>query len=262
MQRQPDRTRDTKVIYSSADLEWLKGTGFPFALNGGEITLKTRFRMSYNPDTREYAINPDNDKMLIKPWIYHGDEYAILIRWPHNQPYPNCYESGTNKILSHVNKIHRAPGDMHINPNGSLCLAPPQDLDMRFSKSFSLEVFIEEYVIPYLFSQTHFRKTGDWPWPPASHGASGPLEWYWQYEGDDLATATQLTARHLIVSGGLTDAQVRELLKKRYKGHRPCLFHKEKEGRRIRDCCPEALCGLNKLIANRHMVGLSQGLSN
>lgn len=262
MRHQLDHMRDTSVIYSSADLEWLRGTGFPFTLNGGEITLKVRFRMSYNPETDEYSINPDNDKILDKPWIYQGDEYAIRIRWPHDQPYPNCYEEGQRKILKHASKIHVVPGDVHVNKDSTLCLAPPQALDMRFKNGFSLEVFVEQFLIPYLFSQTHFRKTGDWPWPPAGHGASGPLEWYWQYEGDDLETATQLTAQHLIKSGGLTEAQVKELLKKRYKGHKPCLFHKEKEGRRIRDCCPEALYGLNKLITNRHMVALSQGLSN
>ena len=242
------------MVYSPADLEWLKETGFPFGLNGGEITLKIRFRMSYNPVTREYTINPGNDKVLSKSRIYHGDEYAIRISWPYSQPYPNCYESGTNKILDHAKKIHHASGDMHINPNGSLCLAPPQDLDMRFSNSFSLKVYVEEYVIPYLFAQTHFRKTGDWPWPPAGHGASGPLEWYRRYQGDDLATATQLTVHHLTVSGGLTVLQVKELLKKRYKGHRPCLFHKDNDGHRIRNCCPEALYGLNRLIANRHLL--------
>lgn len=241
------------MIYSSVDLAWLKRTGFPFTLNGGEITLRVRFRMSYNPTTREYSINPDNKKILDKSWIYHGDEYAIRIRWPYDQPYPNCYESDTNKILDQAKKANLIPGDVHINPDGSLCLAPPQDLDMRFSDAFSLEAYVENYLIPFLFSQTHFRKTGDWPWPPAGHGASGPLEWYWKYEGDDPTTATQLTAHHLIRSGGLTETRVKELLKKRYKGHKPCLFHAET---RIRDCCPEALYGLNKLIENRHMVSL------
>lgn len=247
------------MIYSPIDLAWLKGTGFPFTLNGGEITLKIRFRMSYNPKTHEYSINPDNEKLLNKSWIYHGDEYAIVIRWPYNQPYPNCYESSPGKILSHAKKANQAPHDMHINSDGSLCLAPPQDLDMRFSETFSLEIFIENYLIPFLFSQTHFRKTGDWPWPPAGHGASGPLEWYWKYKGNELKTATKLTARHLVRSGGLAELKVQELLKRRYEGHWPCLFHKT---RRIRDCCPEALYGLNKLIENRSLLTLSQGFSN
>lgn len=235
------------MIYSIADLEWLRATGFPFTLNGSEINLRVRFRMSYNSETDEYSINPDDEKILGKSWIYHGDEYALRMRWPHDQPYPNCYEGGATRIV----KGGLKPEDVHMNRDGSLCLAPPQGLEMRFRDVFSLRVFVEEYVIPYLFSQTHFRKTGTWPWPPAGHGASGPLEWYWEYQGDELAVATRLTAQHLAQSGGLTETHIRELLKKRYKGHQPCLFHKTS---RIRDCCPQALFGLNKLIANQGML--------
>lgn len=247
------------MIYSSTDLSWLKEAGFPFVLNGGEITVRVRFRMSYNSNTREYSINPDNAKILDKSWTYHGDEYAIRIRWPYNQAYPDCYESGTKKIVNHAKKIHCALADVHMNSDGSLCLAPPQDLHMSFSQGFSLEIFMETYLIPYLFSQTHFRKTGDWPWLPAGHGALGPLEWYWKYKGGDVVTATRLTARHLVRSGGLSEGKVRELLKRRYRGRESCLSHIDT---RMQDCCPEALNGLNKLISNKHMLTLSRGFSD
>lgn len=244
------------MVYSAADLEWLKKSGYPFTVSGGEILLNIRFRMIYDPKNQSYTLDPDpaSDAVLDNSLIRHGDEYSIRILWPYSRAYPVCYEQDPGKIERQASITGSTLGELHVNPDRSLCLAPPQELDMSFRDTFSLKIFVEKYIIPYLFSQTHFRKTGDWPWPPAGHGVIGPLEWYFQYEGDDLKTATQLTAEHLVKSGGFTQTRVDELLKKRYKGHRPCLLHDEKEGRRMRNCCREALFGLNKLVANKNLL--------
>jgi hypothetical protein len=68
---------------------------------------------------------------------------------------------------------------MHLNPDGRVfCLATPQELELSFASGFTIETYFNRFLIPYLFLQTHYRKTGDWLWDTASHGLVGVLEWY------------------------------------------------------------------------------------
>lgn len=42
---------------------------------------------------------------------------------------------------------------------------------------FNLRVFIEDFIIPYLFAQSHFKNTQKWLWGDLSHDYVGLLEW-------------------------------------------------------------------------------------
>lgn len=217
--------------------------------------------MLYDMSTDEYTISPKDSEKLRPKVIYIVDDYMLEIDWPAGQAYPNCFE--TDGKIEEVSKRRGVKlfGDMHINPTnnpmrtGDFCLAAPQEMDLTFGKGFKLQTYIDNFVIPFLFLQSHFSKTGIWAWRTEGHGLAGVFSWYnSKYDKSGVEIAKELTIQHAsrnIPIGTKRDELLARLLRGPYKGHMPCICgygspHK------IRNCCPEALYGLNRL--RREMI--------
>lgn len=70
------------------------------------------------------------------------------------------------------------PSDMHITPEGLMCLcAPPEESDL-LPNGFVLDQYISELLVPFLYAQSFFEEHGVWPWGTRSHGFLGVLESY------------------------------------------------------------------------------------
>jgi len=112
------------------------------------------------------------------------DTYEIEIFVPEDFPEspPTVKETG-GKI----------PEDFHqFQPSGTLCLGAPVEVRRRFAKHRSLIGFINDQIIPYLYSYSCFREHGMLPHGELDHGAAGLLHYYMEYFGTDLLATLKL----------------------------------------------------------------------
>lgn len=234
-------------MLSPGDISWL-GDNYPsLRYNGIEIQGELPFRMSFNKTSGEYTLFPPSSHALDENMVYETDSYTVIIRQTRGDSIPSTYElSGKIAAAASAHKVKNI-ADMHVNPGGDFCLAPPQQISLTFSSKFSIKTYIQEYLIPFLFLQTHYRKTGVWAWPTSGHGLSGVLEWY-QTQSLRIDSAT---AKHLTLENAKrykNDVETRALLKRLkagpYKGHMPCLCG---EKHKIRNCSKNAQYALNSL---------------
>ena len=65
----------------------------------------------------------------------------------------------------------------HQYEGGQLCLASNLELKLFFSQDTSLCSFIENYVIPYLYTYRFYETYGVYPYGERSHGIMGDLEY-------------------------------------------------------------------------------------
>lgn len=245
-------------MFSGDDEIWLKNAHPSLKLvnNRTGIVGRLQIDMLYNESTNKYTLSPKDSAKLQPGVIYIVDDYMLEIEWPSGQAYPKCFEiDGKIEEVSKRRGV-KLGGDMHINPTsnlmrtGDFCLAAPQEIELAFGKGFTLQIYIDKFVIPFLFLQSHYSKTGLWAWRTEGHGLAGVFSWYnSKYDQCDTEVAKKLTIQHAyrnMLVGIKRDELLARLLRGPYKGHMPCLCqfgapHK------IRNCCPEALYGLNRL---------------
>jgi len=67
----------------------------------------------------------------------------------------------------------RIPRDFHKLVDGSLCLAAPVELKLKFGPKSTLVEFLERFVIPYLFGFSHLERHGSLPFGELEHGKEG-----------------------------------------------------------------------------------------
>ena len=98
------------------------------------------------------------------------DSYDLRLDIPREYPAgpPFVYETG-GKI----------PDDFgHFMADGRFCLGAPVEVRHRFARHKSLLRFVEELVIPFLFSYSYKRDHGAMPYGERSHGPIGLIEYY------------------------------------------------------------------------------------
>jgi hypothetical protein len=229
-------------MFSVSDYQWLQASRYALTSADGTLTGRLHFDMAYDPADNSCTINPSPSLLLEKGVIHHVDEYEVKIAWDAIAPWPLCYEK-SGKILALARERQMPLSDLHVNSSGDFCLAPFQDLHLDFDDGFTIQLYIEKYVIPFLFQQTHFRKKGQWAWPPAEHGAAGMYTWYAEHAAD--AQALRVTIDYLARQLKVQNTTVVKMIRRRpYKGHMKCLCD---SGKRIRKCCPAALYAYNAL---------------
>lgn len=235
-------------MYTKDDLAWLAQSYPSLSHSADVITGRLRYSMLYDPSNKSCTINPSPSDRLSPGVIYHADDYSVKLEWNQRRGYPVCYVSD-NKIKAVAASRSMPLVDIHMYTNGALCVATPQELDLLVEAGFSLQSFIERYLIPYLFLQTHFRKSDSvWVWEPESHGISGIVGWYYLHRGDyDKNKLVELTLKHVAayISPEMRDTLAAKLRRGAYKGHMPCLCGSI--DKKMRNCCPRALYGVNEL---------------
>ena len=99
----------------------------------------------------------------------------------------------------------------HRYPNGYLCLASNLELKMHISKNHDISIFVDKYVIPYLYTYKYFKEYGIYPYGERSHGMMGDLEYLkdlfcvdnWKQVFDIMMFTTQSSYRgHLLCPCG------------------------------------------------------------
>lgn len=112
------------------------------------------------------------------------DSYEIDIVIPDNYP----------ELPPTVNETDNAiPNDFHRFPSsGNLCLGAPVEIRRRFAEHKTLIAFINDQVIPYLFSFSCVRDHGRLPFGDLKHGSIGLLDYYIDFFGTDIVPTLKL----------------------------------------------------------------------
>lgn len=113
----------------------------------------------------------------------------------------------------------RIPQSFHHHDSGTLCLGVPSQVKMKFQENPTLLRFIDEAIIPYLYSFSYQDRYNKLPFDEFSHGGKGIIEYYSQL----LKLESQIE-----ILGFL-----RILVDDDYRGHQFCLCG---SGERVRDC--------------------------
>lgn len=100
------------------------------------------------------------------------------------------------------------PHDFHKNSDSALCLGIPSVIASSHKTDPSLLYFVEELVVPFLYSYSYSLAYGKMPFGELSHGPKGIIEYY----KDKFATDNE---NHLL---GL----LRILVDTNYRGHLKC----------------------------------------
>ena len=165
------------------------------------------------------------------------DNYSILVFLPDNYPddIPIAFET-TGRIPKDFHKLH--------TPNGALCLGEPIAVIRKFMKEPSLLGYINNCLIPYLYSFSQKSRYGQIPFGELSHGSKGKVQHY--LELFDLKDVHSL--RGLIAV----------LAKENYRGHALCPC---RSGKRVRSCHGALLLELMKLKMSGYFMDLLNNIS-
>ena len=97
----------------------------------------------------------------------------------------NIYENIKIRILMYKNfpdtlpkvfKIENQDDKFHINPDNSLCLGTDLDIRKSLYPDYSLNVWIEKFLLPYFYSYFYNKKYKHVPFGERSHGIIGEYE--------------------------------------------------------------------------------------
>lgn len=124
----------------------------------------------------------------------------------------------------------RIPSAFHKYKDDSLCLGAPVDIKVKFYENPTLLGFVNNHLIPFLFSYSYWEKYGVMPYGELSHGGKGLIEYYSNY--------FSVNSESIILSF------LAILASNKYRGHHDCPCG---SGKIIRKCHGEALSILNNV---------------
>jgi hypothetical protein len=100
------------------------------------------------------------------------DRYQIEVEVPRDGP-----ATGLPVVREVGGRIPRTP-DHHVNPDGSACLAVPDEFWYRNPDGLDLLAFLRGSVLNYFIGQSIVAAGGVWPHGERAHGDAGLLEFY------------------------------------------------------------------------------------
>jgi hypothetical protein len=228
-----------EVMLTTEDRTWLV-ENYPDLYFDPEkllISGEFRFRMYYSEKELGYVINPDSS-FENKNGIMIEDVYQIEIDLSGNTFLPLVQEIGGRILKSKerwgIDKLE----DLHIYPNGILCLCIKTEEQLKMPDGFNLKDFFENLLIPFFYYQSFFEKFGWEPWKGYSHGSLGILESYLHQKNP---SPEMISLFFYYLSDRLKKCLANNI---QFKGHEPCICQSK---RKFRKCHRDAFLGYNKL---------------
>lgn len=222
-----------------SDKTWLQENqpDLSFDSNKQIISGKLRFKMYYSVHERGYVLNPDSSYEN-KSGIIIEDVYDIEIDLSKQGFLPLVHETGGRILRSKEKWDVKQLIDMHIFPDGTLCLCIKTEERLKMPNGFKLKDFFEKLLIPFFYYQSFFEQYGKEPWKGYSHGDLGFLESYLRQRNP----SPELTRMYF---DNLSKELRKSLINRiRFKGHESCICQSK---RKFRKCHREAFLGYNKL---------------
>lgn len=137
------------------------------------------------------------------------DEYTIELNLP------DTYPLG----IPTVRDVSARTSGFHTYQDGTLCLGAPLAVRMTYERNPTLLGFVENCLIPFLYSFSYNERHGKLPYGDLRHGEAGILEYYQELFGTED------------ISGVL--GLLRILADANYRGHLECPCG---SGRKLRQC--------------------------
>lgn len=239
-------------MWSDEDLRWLKASNFPLYHKGQFVEGWVPFRALY--DGQRVVINPSAAEIanLSDKGMFIDDRYKVRIRWQAGYKYPFTEEIG-GRVDALSAQLGKRLADLHVyeTPPNFLCDSGPRDLTRAFDKTFRLEKYITQFLIPRLYAQSYYEKYQDWPWGELSHHFLGLFEWFARAANitrEDLVTTTsdiiKLTGENLFFY----------LVSKKYGANHRCVCP---SGDKVRDCHDDMLRGIWRMRESIRHFGLT-----
>jgi hypothetical protein len=227
-------------MWSKKDLKWL-AANYPAVKvkPGGVLEGTLVFRMLFRDGNR--YVNPTSELLAEGEGTFTASAYNVRVVHKGKKEFPKTFETG-GKIQAVADKKVMKMIDLHIYPDdGALCLASPMVTYPLVANGFSLQQYVEDFLIPYLFAQQYFDKNEHWPWGDLSHGVSGHLEWLSRIDHPS-AGDVNIALAHIqtLVKG----EHFEELFSVRSRMHLQCTC---KSGKKFRDCHPDAKQGITEV---------------
>ena len=236
-------------MISSDEISWLQANYPDLYFDAGQrcISGELSFRMFYSEQLGDgYIVNPDEsfegqDGTLIE------DVYEIDIRLNDSKALPEVREVGGRIVKSLLEWNIEDPSDLHIHPNGALCLCVETEIEKNLPNGFNLRDFFWNLLIPFFFYQSYFERFGREPWPGYGHGDIGVLESF--QNRVKLDNHLSYTTIHSYLESLSKQTRMRIHENVEAKGHHRCLCGSKKI---IRKCHKKAMYGYNSLRLQIH----------
>lgn len=104
------------------------------------------------------------------------DEKTIASSLPITMSVPSDFPATPPKVSDHLRQIPK--GFEHVNPDGSFCLGTPLAVQIKLSRNPTLLGFVNDLVVPFLFSFRFWEETGKMPFGERPHGVAGIYQHY------------------------------------------------------------------------------------
>jgi hypothetical protein len=235
-------------VFSAEGIAWLAANYPLLATSSSKANGRIHFRMLYKAEAG-YVIEPTSKEVVAGEGIFHEDDYEVQIFWPIGSRYP-LVKAADQKIASVRTAKRLSTADIHLHLDGkTLCLATPQELELTFADGFDIKIYFNRFLIPYLFLQTHYRKTGKWLWATAGHGLVGVLEWYESAAGAKTREGALHTAKYF------AQINAESLLIYRPKGRDRCICGRAAT---MQKCHPKAFKTLRELYTDLKSYGVGR----
>ena len=165
--------------------------------------------------------------------VFIADAYSVGVSLNRLDKY-----TGLPKVFCKTYKIKKiaeahqvALEDLHINSDGTFCLAIEGEGKSFFKDGFTIQEFFKNSLEEFLFQMSYFDKHGSFPWGEYAHGYLGYLEKY----ASGTMTLQELfnrLSKEELAKALLTNRQSK------------CLCGK---GGKMRKCHPLVFKGINKM---------------
>src|SRR5262249_55744752 len=90
---------------------------------------------------------------------------------------PDDYPASPPSVREVGGRIPCVP-DRHVNPDGTLCLAVPEEMWIKWKGKFDIGSFLEGPVRTFLIGNSLIEHGKEWPHGERPHGAAGVCEFY------------------------------------------------------------------------------------
>src|SRR5438552_2120707 len=147
------------MMFNAGDIAWLAAHYPSLAVSSSRAQGRIHFRMLYKGEDG-YIVEPTSEQLVAERGTFHEDDYEVQIFWPLGSSYP--FVEATDQKIASVRAAKKvSAADVHLHLDGkTLCLATPQELELTFAAGFDVGTYFNRFLVPYLFLQTHYRKTG------------------------------------------------------------------------------------------------------
>ena len=160
------------MLIDQAGMEWLQENHREISRVGERILIGTfRFKAYLSEKTNcsiESIYGTSVDEWIRKKPGFLEDRFLIRLVFHNDRP-PCVWETG-GRLLARANFLGKSLNDLHIGPDGKVCLGLPEIVALKAHRYPGVQNFFVHQIAPYFYYHAYREKHDDKePWPGLSH---------------------------------------------------------------------------------------------